>query len=59
MTLGLYDLSGRLVQALAEGWQPTGEHQAVMDGRGLLAGVYLIRLQAGSETMVRKAVIIR
>ena len=63
VSLNLYDLDGRLVQTLAEGWQSAGEHQAVIGGPAgtpvLPAGVYLIRLQAGRETMVRKAVIIK
>jgi len=61
--LGLYDLSGRLVRTLAEGWQEAGEHRAVMDANGgqtgmsiLPAGVYLLKLTDGRRTEAQKAV---
>jgi hypothetical protein len=57
--LGLYDLSGRLVQTLAEGWQEAGEHRAVIDGTQLPSGVYLVRLSSGTQVALGKVCLIK
>jgi N-acetylmuramoyl-L-alanine amidase len=62
--LQVYDLLGREVRTLVDGWMPPGKHQVVWDGRdsaGLPArsGVYLIRLQVGPATTVRKVTLLR
>jgi len=59
VSLKLYDLSGELVQTLFEGWQEAGAHQAVIDGTSLASGVYLLRLAAGRDTVVRKVVCVK
>jgi hypothetical protein len=45
VSLSLYDLSGRLVATLVDGEQPAGRHAVELDGSGLAAGVYFIRLE--------------
>ena len=69
VNLSLYDINGRLVGTLVEGWQGAGEHRAEIGGHpgmGVLpTGIYFIRLQAAGQAgtpappMVRKAVVIR
>ncbi|MEM1041187.1 MAG: T9SS type A sorting domain-containing protein [Bacteroidota bacterium] len=44
--LTLYDLLGRAVTDLAKGPYEAGHHAARLDGRGLPAGVYVVRLTA-------------
>ena len=45
--LGLYDVTGRAVRVVQDGWQDMGEHVAVLRSDGLAAGVYLLRLDTG------------
>jgi len=57
--LRLYDISGRLVQEIDEGWQGAGEHRAVINGEGLASGVYVLKLTAGRDAAVRKVVCVK
>lgn len=61
--LGVYDVTGRQVAMLAKGRMPAGEYTrkwAARDdsGRPVGAGVYFIRLKAGSEVRQSRAVIL-
>jgi len=58
------DLAGRRVAALAVGPRTAGRHVLQWDGRGdagqnQASGVYLIRVNAGSESAVRKVLLAR
>jgi hypothetical protein len=44
--LAVYDLLGREVAVLADGPMEAGRHRARFDGRGLPAGLYVVRLTA-------------
>jgi len=58
--LGVYDISGRLVNRLFEGRIEAGEHTAVFGGEGLPPGVYFVRLQAANyQPQVRKLLLVR
>jgi hypothetical protein len=57
--LEVYDLSGRLVETPAEGEMTAGEHYVCIDGYGLALGIYLVRLQSGSETATARVVLVR
>ena len=57
--VGLYDLNGRLVQTLAEGWMEAGQHSLLLDGDGFSSGVYIIRGEAGREAAVGVARLVR
>jgi hypothetical protein len=69
VNLALYDINGRLVQTLTEGWEEAGEHWAVIDAnRGtdrnvyptdLPSGVYLLRLTDGRRAAQRKVCLIK
>jgi hypothetical protein len=54
VSLKIYDVAGRLVATLAEGWREAGRHSATFDGSGLASGVYLVRLEAGGFTATQK-----
>ncbi|MBN1433872.1 VCBS repeat-containing protein [Candidatus Fermentibacterales bacterium] len=49
-SLGVYDLSGRLVEVLFDGEAMAGALSCQLDGSRLPAGVYLARLQAGDQS---------
>jgi hypothetical protein len=64
VTLGVYDVSGRLVRTLIDRDMPPSRQAVVWDGvnsRGELvsSGVYLYRLTAGSFSAVRKMVMLK
>jgi len=56
--LQVYDVAGRLVDNLVDGWQEAGPHEAVFDGLGLASGVYFARLTDGRQTVTAKLVLI-
>ncbi len=57
--LAIYDIAGREVCVLAEGFYPAGAHQAVWDATGMASGVYFARLEAGSEINTVKLLLVK
>jgi hypothetical protein len=57
--LGVYDISGRLVSELVNGWREAGLHEVAFDGSNLASGIYLYRLQAGAFAASGKMVLIK
>jgi len=48
VTLKVYDILGREVATLVDGYTDAGHHQAMLDGSQLATGVYYYTLTAGS-----------
>jgi hypothetical protein len=64
VTVGIYDVTGRLVTRLAEGMRDPGRHVIAWDGLGadsrrLPAGVYWVQVVAGSETAAARLTLVR
>ena len=59
VSLKAYDLTGRLVETLAQGDQPAGRHEATWSAKGLPAGVYLLRMEAGGENHLSRIIRMR
>jgi hypothetical protein len=64
VSLLLYDLSGRLVRTLVNGYEQAGVHSSNWDGmddagRELTNGVYFYRLVSGDFSTTRKLVVLR
>lgn len=64
MTIAVYDVTGRAVRTLFAGSKPAGRHAVRWDGRdgagrSVAAGTYVLRLQAGAQTLTRKLTIVR
>jgi sugar lactone lactonase YvrE len=57
--LGLYDISGRVVANLVDRVLPAGRYSASLDTRGMSAGVYFCRLDAGNTHRNQRLVIAR
>ena len=55
----VYDISGRLVAELANGWRQAGLHEATLDGSNLASGIYVARLDAGSFHAAQKLVLLK
>jgi hypothetical protein len=59
MKLAVYDISGREVAVLADGWMEAGEHQVVFEGTGLSSGVYFYTLSAGDFKDTKKMILMK
>ena len=62
--LAVYNIAGRRIATLMSGEVPPGPAAAVWDGRDdagrqVAAGVYFVRLAAGTESRERKVVLLR
>ena len=62
--IGVYDVTGRPVRALADRVFSTGEHSVVWhgcnaDGRAMPSGTYLVRLKTESGLQARKSMLVR
>ena len=57
--LRIFDVQGRHVATLADGWSPAGEQDVNWDDAGRAAGVYLARLEAGGVSVQRRVVMLR
>lgn len=64
-TVEAFDLLGRRVASLADGAYEAGRHAAVLDGRGLASGVYVVRAVMAAEyggaarTFARRVTLVR
>lgn len=54
VTLRVFDVLGREVTALVDGYVTAGKHTLRFDGRGLASGVYFYRLDTGAQTLTRQ-----
>jgi len=59
MTLSIFDLRGRRISTLSSGFRPAGTYQVSWNGQDHLgqampSGLYVARLQVGSEHLTRK-----
>ncbi|MDH3214996.1 MAG: T9SS type A sorting domain-containing protein [Candidatus Krumholzibacteria bacterium] len=62
--LRVYDVRGRYIRSLADGWTTAGPHTATWDGsdrRGdaVSSGVYFLRLQSAGQDLTRRVVLIK
>ena len=57
--LVIYNVPGRRVRILANGWREAGYHKVTFDGSGLSSGIYLARLTAGDFTQTQKLVLLK
>ena len=55
--LVVYDLLGREMAVLADGWYPAGRHTFTFDGSGLSSGIYLCRLEVEGSTVIHRMVL--
>jgi hypothetical protein len=57
--LSVYDLAGRMVAELVNGWREAGIHEVTFDGAKLPSGIYVYRLTAGSFDATGKMVLMK
>ncbi|MBU1652780.1 T9SS type A sorting domain-containing protein, partial [bacterium] len=59
VSLAVYDISGRLVATLVDGYRNAGTYQTEFHAEGLASGVYLYHLNAGEHQMTGKMVLMK
>lgn len=57
--LTVFDLMGRQVAVLVDGWREAGSHEVTFDGSHLASGVYIYRLRAGEFEATGKMVLMK
>jgi hypothetical protein len=57
--LAVYDVSGRLVSDLLNGWRDAGAHEIAFDASNLASGLYLYRLIAGDFNVSGKMLLLK
>ncbi|MEM6783367.1 MAG: SdrD B-like domain-containing protein [Bacteroidota bacterium] len=59
VTVTLYDVLGRTVAVLAQGTFEAGRHEALLDGRTLASGTYVVRFEAGERALAKTVTVVR
>jgi hypothetical protein len=59
VNLAVYDLAGREVVRLVDGWREAGSQEATLDGSGWPSGVYLLHLEAEGSSIVAKIMLVK
>ncbi len=59
VTLKIYDINGREVRTLVNGFRPQGTYEAEFNSAGLSSGIYYYRLSSGNYTRVMKMSLIK
>ncbi|MCK5034784.1 MAG: T9SS type A sorting domain-containing protein [Candidatus Sabulitectum sp.] len=57
--LELFDISGRLVETMVDGWLESGTHQTMLRGGELAPGMYVYRIQAEGFVATEKCIVFR
>ncbi len=59
VALSLYDLSGREVAVLSDGFSPAGRFNAIINADNLATGIYILRLSGADDVRIGKVTLIR
>ncbi len=59
VTLEIFDVSGRSLGFVLDGWRSAGFHEVTFDAAGLASGVYVYRLEAGEFSASGKMVLMK
>lgn len=57
--MAVFDILGRTVATLVNEQMPAGTHSVSFDARNLSSGVYLVRLQSGSQVSIQKITLMK
>ena len=57
--LVIYDILGREIRKLVDGYKEKGSHSAHFDGTNLSSGVYIILFEAGDYTRSSKIMLVK
>ena len=59
VSLIIYDLTGREVAKIIDGFQTAGSHSVTFDGINLASGLYFARLNAGNFSQTQKLLLLK
>ena len=59
LTIDVIDIMGRQVATLHKGVQVAGVHSLNWDASKVASGIYLIRMQTGSQVFIRKVTLLK
>jgi len=59
LNLSVYDISGRKVVTLIDGYRDVGQHIVTFDGKDLPSGIYMYRLQSGNQQATGKLLLMK
>lgn len=59
VSLKVYDITGRLVSTLIDGYRTAGSHSVILNASGLSSGVYLYQIRTSEYSAVRKFTLIK
>ena len=59
VSLVIYDITGREVVTLLNGWYSAGEHRQLWNASNLSSGIYFARLSVGNLTRIQKLLLIK
>jgi len=57
--LAVYDIAGRKVATLVDGYRDAGSHEVTFDGSGLASGIYLLSMEKQETTLINKMVLVK
>lgn len=55
----IYDILGRYIETITDGWQNTGHHSVVWKANNQPSGVYFYRIEAGGYSAVKKCAFLK
>ncbi|MDD2890635.1 MAG: right-handed parallel beta-helix repeat-containing protein [bacterium] len=59
VSLNVYDISGSCVKTLMDGEKPAGTYTTILNAKGLKAGIYFVKLTAGTFKSTQKLVLMK
>lgn len=59
VSLKVYDITGKLVASLVNGWRPAGKQEVTFDASGMSAGLYFYRITAGQWSASGKLALVK
>jgi len=57
--LSIFDSNGQLVETLASGTQTAGSHNLIWNAGSRPAGIYLLKLETGSDSKTQKLILLK
>jgi hypothetical protein len=59
ISLSVYDIHGKLVHTIVDGFQESGEYETNFNGKDLASGIYLYRLTTPTRTLVKRMLLLK
>lgn len=59
LTLKVYDMAGRDITSLLDGWYPAGSFEATFVANDLPSGIFIARMMVGNSSQTQKTVLLR